>query len=213
MFNMPVAITILGIVFICMFRKNISSLLDRTRKAKGIEFDPCSSQEIKKVEQNQNREELSKIINKNATGIENKDLPEAIQEEIGRIELLISQSKTLEKRQDNEIQAALVQQLAISNFRLWFEGVYYTIFGSQIKLLQRLEEKNYSFRELQGYYEEAKNNIPELKSLNWEINEYLRFLITSNLIRMEQNEYFLTKNGKYFLSEIRRQSLRENKHL
>lgn len=82
------------------------------------------------------------------------------------------------------------------------EKIYSLIYGSQIRMLQRL---NYSHtetkEELKLYYENASKNNPEGYK-NYPYDSYLNFLIQNGLISIENENVSITYNGRDFLRYI-----------
>lgn len=80
-----------------------------------------------------------------------------------------------------------------------FERIYYVIFGSQIRILQRL---NYSFTEnkndLKFYYENVAKVYPEIFK-NYNYDDYLDFLFANKLINKETDTITITTFGQDFL--------------
>jgi len=84
-----------------------------------------------------------------------------------------------------------------------FNKIYNSIFGSQLKLLQRL---NSSFDEnketIKGFYDYAKSNFPKTYE-EYSYDSYLVFLSSFNLILVEQdNTIKITTLGRDFLKYI-----------
>jgi hypothetical protein len=100
---------------------------------------------------------------------------------------------------DGQTNQILVRQLAASQVIAWFEKTYYNIFGSQIALLQLASLKdNVTDDEISKIFEKAKNKSPDdLES--WSTDQYLEYLIQSQLIEKIENGFANTKRGNEFI--------------
>ncbi|WP_298285940.1 hypothetical protein [uncultured Lutibacter sp.] len=81
-----------------------------------------------------------------------------------------------------------------------FERVYDSIYGSQIKLLQRLNFTVDSKSSLKTFYENAKKIYPEAYN-NYSYESYLNYLFNNGLILLQENDenVQITYFGKDFL--------------
>lgn len=82
------------------------------------------------------------------------------------------------------------------------DKIYSLIYGSQIRMLQRL---NYSYieskAELKLYYDNAVKNNPEGYK-NYPYESYLNFLVQNGLIKIENENVSITDAGRDFLRYI-----------
>lgn len=82
-----------------------------------------------------------------------------------------------------------------------FEKVYDSIYGSQIRFIQRLNHTSVESKtSLKLYYDNAKNSYPEAYKV-YKYEDYLNYLKISGLINMEENNenIQITFFGKDFL--------------
>lgn len=91
----------------------------------------------------------------------------------------------------------LIHHLAAVQVLVAFERMYYTLFGSQIRLLKILNNTNMPLDSVKEYFEEVKSRLPNELSI-WTVDTYLQYLLTSDLIKKD-TEIRITKIGKEFL--------------
>ena len=98
-----------------------------------------------------------------------------------------------------EKEKALLQYSKLAFLTLQFVATYSNIYGSQIRLLQRLNSNTLVKKnELIWYYNSAKANSPK-EYENYPYSEYLKFLIDAHLIQEEENNVRITALGRDFL--------------
>ncbi|WP_409417613.1 hypothetical protein [Flavobacterium sp. PS2] len=120
---------------------------------------------------------------------------------------------SIDKTIENETQISKVEGLQNKYDRIYkytkililiknVEKIYSAIFGSQIRLLQRL---NYSQTEtkseLKLYYDNAVKYNPEGYK-NYSYESYLNFLAFSELIKIDEETVSITDSGRDFLRYI-----------
>jgi hypothetical protein len=89
--------------------------------------------------------------------------------------------------------------------------VYIAIFGSQIELLKRLNEigsSNVAIAQLR--YSAAAHNFPDIYD-KWPLNDWINFLVSTELISREGDMLSITDVGVEFLAFLPQQKLTENK--
>ena len=83
-----------------------------------------------------------------------------------------------------------------------FDSIYSSIFGSQIRILERLNTLLPETRDsLQIYYNNAENLNPKFFD-NYPYKNYLNFLISFNLIREDNENISITELGIDFLKYL-----------
>ncbi len=109
----------------------------------------------------------------------------------------------------------LIRQLAVSQVLTWFEKTYNIIFGSQIRILLHGEnntdfliDKDY----ILGTFEATKEIYKDIYK-DWQINDYLKFLLESNLLEKRNENFILTTRGKEFLRMMKNSNYSEYKSL
>ena len=108
----------------------------------------------------------------------------------------------------------LIHHLAASQVLSWFEKVFNTLFGSQIRLLRLLDKESSGIPEgvALTLFMEAKLKYPETLG-PWVLNDYLKFLIASSLIIQRDKIITITNPGKEFLIWLTRSGYSESKIL
>lgn len=111
------------------------------------------------------------------------------------------QYKTIISSLGNDVNI-LKNQIANKEIELDLERIYNVIFGSQIFILKYLTTANLvGLNDLAKYYETVQKNNPVLQ--NWGIDQYLSFLISSQLIEPATSGGFqITPKGKLFIIYI-----------
>ena len=198
----PLLVLILGIFFILVFRKPLSNILARIRSIgkRGIDINVSPQ-------------------------LENEDKRKAAVDELMRvgdssvlIELENAILKDLNERgleTHGDSIKILTKHLAITQLALDFEQIYHLIFGSQIKLLKRLNQSlgvGLSKEDVEDYFETIKIAFPEVIR-NWNLADYLSFLLSRALITRQENNYHITIKGIEFLIWMIRTGHLEDKDL
>jgi len=113
-----------------------------------------------------------------------------------------------------ETAKVLIHQLAASQVLQWFERTYPIIFGSQIALLKLLNVNplGNSYTDVCLYYDKVKNKYP-LEYSAWDVDQYLNYLFSSNLIVKDNETVKLTETGKEFLVLLTKSGYSELKRL
>ncbi|MFH1956981.1 MAG: hypothetical protein ABIJ15_00715 [bacterium] len=133
---------------------------------------------------------------------------------IKKLEEKIKEDLRVRKVSNSDKKAeVLIHQLAAAQVLTWFEKTYYMLFGSQIALLKSLNEtpsgltKHFiSYR----FFETVRNQYPKA-FLSWSVDNYLNFLITSNLILPENDKLVITVVGREFLTWLTKSGYSEFK--
>ncbi|UTJ05374.1 hypothetical protein [Arcobacter roscoffensis] len=104
---------------------------------------------------------------------------------------------------DHEKVNVLIHHLATEQIHNWFYRVYVSIFGSQIKLLEKLEvQLKYDLNSIHNYFNNVKEeNIDAFK--DWNTESYIAYLLNCGLIIIEDEEIKITEKGKDFIKILR----------
>lgn len=109
----------------------------------------------------------------------------------------------------------LIKNLAQQQISGYFDKIYYSIFGSQIKLLEFLLVKpkgEANLQEVIPFFENTKKSYPEAFSGKF-FSDYIEFLISWELVGNVGDEYSITANGKAFIAYITAMKFNKNKAL
>jgi len=106
---------------------------------------------------------------------------------------------TRELDYSGNVSQMLIRQLAVSQLLHWFEKTYTVIFGSQISLLRKLSAKQdvMELDEVSAYISKVRETFNDLDI--WSDQQYLNYLIQSNLIEKKDNNLSITIYGSEFL--------------
>ena len=175
-----------GIIFIFLFRKEISLKIKSIKSVSksGVLMD--QNQEIKTIQENDTNTIISNndsIVIKEQKSYIIKDL----------------KAKNLAIDNNNKTIDILIHELAITQLKLNFEKIYNIIFGSQINLLKKLNEGAKHQDYVEAYAKSVIENHAEMS--NWDTASYLNFLFNNTLIIFDNEKklYALTNYGHEFL--------------
>ncbi|MGY5775043.1 hypothetical protein [Rhizobium sp. LEGMi135b] len=140
------------------------------------------------------------------SGLKEEKLPEPIKADhlSTTVKALVAKIQDQLTRIDQGDQIpALVMSLAQAQIDGQFEFVWGIIFGSQIAALRRLMQSGpISFEEAKKFFEEnAKPLNPELYS-KFDFDQWSRFLVTQQLVAVQDNMVSLTDTGRDFLAYV-----------
>lgn len=182
----PAAVLIIALFFMLLFRKNISSLLERTQKIgrDGIQTSPAQ------IQQATERESLVRELMREFDSIVFREQEESIRKDL--------ENRGLNNPQDKI--NLLVRLLAINQLALHFERINSVIWGSQISLLQHLNSRADGdiSTALKFFYDSAAGLYPATFA-SYPFEQYLQFLVAFNLITLQGERYFITNLGHEFL--------------
>ena len=188
-----ISIIVVSVFFMVFFQKNIRTLIDRIKEVSrsGIRTSEPPSQEPVDMTAS-STEKLMKEL----------DSPVLREQE----DLINNTLNKLGVKQGTEKEKLLIRYLAATHLALVFEQIYSTIWGSQIYILEHLNEQRQGvtkgdFKTL--YYDDAVKKWPNI-FVGYSYDAYIDFLKNSNLI-LEKNGYLLiTIRGVEFLQYLTR---------
>mgnify|MGYP003109586545 CR=1 FL=1 len=180
------------IIAILLLIKPIKNLINRVTKVgygnKSIEANQQTA--TKKIEEKE-ISEIDRVI-----GLFR---PETIEMFVNAIE---KETKIEKLKNDNEKIERLKNYSTIIYIMRHFDSIYSAIFGSQIRILERLNTLQPESRDsLKFYYESAKKHNPKFYE-NYPYEDYLNFLINFMLIREDNGIIQLTILGVDFLKYL-----------
>ena len=173
---------------------------------RGISFEGFGAQiriDARKVSQME-----SSSLPENSLSSARLTLPRTVaiaeQEEVLRV--------AIEKLPKADVLDIAVNALAIEQLEKGFALTYVNIFGSQLVLLQKINERGGSITNSEGedFFSEVKSRFPELA--DWSFEKYTNFLAQRNLLRISSS-IDLTPLGKDFIQFVVRYGLRTDKAL
>ncbi len=100
-----------------------------------------------------------------------------------------------------EMEKVLIRYLAVMYMVAEFEKIYRIIYGSQIKILLKLNNGiQTEAQQLLPYYQEAANEYPSIYQ-DYAFPDYMGYLTNESLVVLENNAtYGITLKGRTFLS-------------
>jgi hypothetical protein len=111
-----------------------------------------------------------------------------------------SNLEALDTQEDRE--KVLLSYSQIIFLFMHFNKIYYNIFGSQIRILQRLSSSIIESRiTLLSFYNDAKSAFPKVFE-NYPYDTYLNYLLLNNLITEQGSTIVITPFGKDFLKYL-----------
>jgi hypothetical protein len=185
----PVTVLVIAIIFMLLFRKDISSLLARIQRIGRNGIHTLPSQVQKATERKSSAEELMRAFDSKTLLEQEKNIKKDL-ESRG----LPSQQETID---------VLVRHLAATQVALRFEFINKIIWGSQILILINLNSKplGETLEILKPFYQEAAKTFPDVFA-NYTFDRYLDFLVSANLIIFQNGRYFITTVGRDFLGYL-----------
>jgi len=180
----PAVALFIGLILIVCFKKPITNVIMRIKNvnAKGVGIDVVS-QAVRKEEISKDHMDL--LVNRFTTFL----MP--IENEIDK---WIS-TKSIESQ--TEIINTLKSHAALWLLAYRYELIYNIIFGTQITLLQYINSKplGVTLIETEPYFSKSTG----LGLNNFSHEQYLNYLLSSELVEFKDNKYFITTYGKGFL--------------
>ena len=197
----PHAALIFGVFFVLLFRKQIQEFILKIKKVgkEGVstETNPAAQVEEDKEKSFQEIMELG-------------DSPFILEAEAAFRKKF--EAKGLEM--EGKTAKALLRFLTVTQIALDFEQAHSVIFGSQIYLLKKLNEvtgQGLDQNFLDKHLESIKNLFPKLSE--WDIQKYLHFLFSRNLLTNQSGNYHITVKGVEFLVWLAKTGHSENRPL
>ncbi len=185
------SIIVVSVFFMVFFRKNIRTLIDRIKEVSrnGIRTSETPLQESVDTTVS-STEELMKAL----------DSPVLREQE----DLINKTLRDLDVKQGQEKEKLLIRYLAASHLALIFKQIDFAIWGSQIYILEHLNEQRQGVSKEDiktPYYDDAVKKWPNFFA-NYSYDAYIDFLKNSNLV-LEENGYLLiTILGVEFLQYL-----------
>lgn len=189
--NWPLSIAIIAITFIIIFRKNISNILERTKNIKSTIFSLNTNINQKNVNKEltiDNIDAFYYLFQAETTDFYKKSIKSEI---------------SLDGIPENKQTETLIKYTVIMVTIYNMDKIYYNILGSQIELLEFLNQNsNQPKEDLKRFYNNAYEKSPKLYDrLTYE--QYLDFLFSYNLIANQQEgKLSITVIGKDFLKYL-----------
>lgn len=200
-FAWPLTILLLGIFFIVVFKRSIQLFINRIKSVGKGGIQTESSPEIQKEEQ---RKKVVQELMNLGDSIVLKAAEEAI--------TLDLKNRGLEAEGDTV--KVLIRHLAATQLALDFEQIHGLIFGSQIYLLKRLNEvvgQGKPRQYIESHFTNVQALFPTL--LSWDVDQYLGFLLSRQLLTIVNKNYHITNKGVEFLLWLIRTGHREDNPL
>ena len=188
----PLAVIIISCIFFIIFRRSIAGLLGRTSEIgrKGLKTMPEQSQ---------------KLADTNKTPTE--ELMETFNSQIIREREVAIQTylETRSVSSNNDKIKVLTRHLAIVQLFSSFEKTYNLIYGSQVCILEELNEKRLGVlkEDIKRFYDDGEIKWPQF-FLDYSFDAYLNFLKTSGIITEKDGCLFITNYGVEFLEYLAR---------
>ena len=182
----PIAFVVVAVIFLVLFRKAISGLLEKTQKISKEGIEIAQTSQTKPSKKEFSAKELVKVPD--STTI--REYEKRIEEDLD--ELKISDP--------NEKIKILTRQLAATQQNLFFSSVEKALWGSQLEILRYLNSNatGVDAEKIKSYYWKAVEKAPEAFA-KYGFEKYIQFLIDVALVKKENNQYFITLVGKDFL--------------
>lgn len=195
----PTAVLIMVIIFLLLFRKPINSLLSRTTKISktGLEAE---IQETKRNEQVENKEqpEGTSVVNIFHALEAYRAMPFVIEREKKLKADLTKYNITIQPTEERWLNVLNILYITKDH-----DKIYYTIFGTQIKILKFLNTEPLSTATIDAitpFYNEYIL-LTGINPEDWPFNNYINYLISQRLIIYNDisKTVTLSDEGRFFL--------------
>jgi hypothetical protein len=198
-------IFVFALVFVFLFRGPLSGLINRTEKIGKDGLTASSTSDAQIGASESTSESVQKLLDVVGNSIVINDQEKRIIADL--------EAKNLDASGDSI--RVLVKHLAGTQLLLAFEQIHGTIFGSQIKLLKKLNELVGEGRPsefIENHFRDVQENFPELPK-EWDLEKYLEFMFSHLLIVKNENQYHITNIGVEYLTWVARNGKPEDKYL
>lgn len=173
---MPLAWPAVALGAVILFRKQLGDVISRVRKAgpTGFELESPPAQQTPDT-----------VPPPPATTVGRTVLPDPSEPVKALMEMLAGQLENLPEKDPKQREQLLIRALAESQNNQRLEQIYTNLFGSQIALLRRLHEQGRTTKaEVQAIYDMAAGAFPQFYK-GYSFDQWLTFLIQSQLITVE----------------------------
>ena len=184
-FAWPLAVVVVSVVFMWVFRRPISRFIDRTRSV--------SKDGVRAYE---DRQPSAKKPDALAKFLETYHSPLLLEAE----DALEGEIKNLGLTDPADIRKALSKALAANRIARWFEAAQYQIFASQVAALTYLNAQPGPIPKdgLQGFYDKAAADFPNLY-VGGTFDQWFAFLTTRRLVAEGDAGVGISVPGREFL--------------
>jgi len=192
-FAWPLAVVILGTIFMLVFRQPISTFIGRLRKVSRAGLEASSDQPQKVPEREPSPEATEELM-------KSFDSPTLREQEAAIQKALKDRGVT-----GGEAVKVLIRHLASNQIALNYEQLNTAIWGSQVSLLRFLNSSatGETSDTLRPFYDSAAANYPDVYS-QYDFESYMNFLINARLIIKQEGRYLITELGRDFLVYLAR---------
>jgi hypothetical protein len=182
---------LVAIAGLLIFRKTIANLVGRLNKFgfAGTTFDATQSQTADQAD----KEEASQVDR--AIGLFRAETIDHFNELVSN-EIDLPNIKT-----DKEAVDILYDYATVLCLMKYFDSVYYSIYGSQITLLQRVNGSAESPESLKRFYDQALRGNPKFFD-NYPFEQYMQFLFSHMLITEKKGKIGISIIGVDFLKNL-----------
>jgi hypothetical protein len=186
----PLAVVILGMYGIYVFRRPIEGLMDRTQQIKAAGVEALTSAQVSHQQTERVRiDEVLKAYDSPMLRI--------------REDEIVQQLNALKLSGPQERERVLVRHLATLLIAMDFDSKYRAIFGSQLLVLEQLNTRSEGAtpQEIKPIYDQAAARSPDVYE-GFSFDQWVAFLSHSQLVREESDRVYLTVAGREFLKYV-----------
>jgi len=188
LFAWPIALVVLGVVALLIFRRDIAALIGRTKKVSKEGLETYEHQPAPPSAEKKGAEEFFKSY-------DNPLLLEA--------EQIIEKDLRQRAIEGADREKTLIRALATANITQHFERLYNMIWASQLSCLRYLNPRGLGAErgELIPIYEASKTLYPDLYK-DYSFDQWLGFLQRMNVVTERERRLFITVAGREFLKYL-----------
>lgn len=198
----PHAALIFSIFFTLLFRKELSAFIARIRSVGGKRGVEAAAPSPEIQNEKKGSAVLEDLMNVGDSAV------------LKEVEQFITSNLELRDISAQDSVRVLVRHLAATQLELDYEQIHGLIFGSQIRLLRRLNEVQGQGKPpefIEEYFERVRNAFPELA--DWSLEQYMTFPYARTLVTAQDGNVHITQKGVDYLVWIARTGHSEDKHL
>lgn len=202
-FGWPHFAFLFSLVFVLLFRAQISGLLSRITSIDKSGIKAQAAPEAQREEKK--KEAVQELLLAIGNSIVLQDIESRIRQHL----------ESLNMETGGDTAKVLIKHLAATKLLLEFEQIHNLIFGSQIFLLKKLNEvagQGKSDDIVTAHFENVKALFPDAFS-DWTLEQYLSFLHARLLILHTDDVYHITNLGVEYLTWMVRNGRREDNPL
>lgn len=187
-----IAVSVIGIVFLLFLRRPLSSWMDRLRQVSGAGISADT------IPQKADPERGPEAVVEKLMVDQDSSL-------LRETEQIIRKAVQQKNLKGAEAAPVLIRYLASASLALGYEEVYRMIWGSQLDFLRDLVRRPEGCPKaaVQDFYAPAASQYPEIYG-QYPLEDWLSYLQAERLVRVDGEHVRITMRGREFLAYLNR---------